>query len=423
MKRTMWTFCKTYIPFLLSVGILLLVSCTKRANDQARTYYEQGRALREQGELTQAMEAFIKAAQSGTKDEALLGRVCSNIANMCRQANEHSKAFYVYTLSAEHFAASGDTLSYAYALNNMAWEQAVMGHKDSALLYINAAIQCYPASPLTEKVMESRAAACLFANEYDSVLVYTAPPANDYLLMLRAQAYSFLHLHDSAAYYAQILLPRTTNLTYLDDIYYILTHDDATADKEAIRLLSSERMDVQKDIELRHGKLTQAIQILEQEWNREYSPWLMIAYLCALLISIGLSVWAILIHQRHCRLHHEMNQQEQTRLMTLQRNIQIVLDAQDLRKELQWDDYAALCAQLDKRFDGLAMHLKNRGMNEQDIRLCVLVLLGLSYKEVADLINCSPKSVGKLKDLTARKLGVSGGELAQRLHQPLTPNP
>ena len=180
---------KIYIPFLLSVGILVLASCTQRANDHARTYYEQGRALREKGEITQAMQAFIKAAQSGTKDEALLGRVYSNIANMCRQANEHSKAFYVYTLSAEHFAASGDTLAYAYALNNMAWEQAVMGHKDSALLYIDAAIQCYPASPLTEKVLESHAAACLFAQEYDSVLIYTAPPANDYLLMLRAQAY------------------------------------------------------------------------------------------------------------------------------------------------------------------------------------------------------------------------------------------
>lgn len=406
---------KTHILILLSVGILFLASCTQRANDHAQTYYEQGRALREQGELTQAMEAFIKAAQSGTKDEALLGRVCSNIANMCRQANEHSKAFYVYTLSAEHFAASGDTLAYAYALNNMAWEQAVMGHKDSALLYINAAIQCYPASPLTDKVIESRAAACLFAEEYDSVLFYTAPPANDYLLMLRAQAYSYLHQHDSATFYAQLLLPRTTNLFYLDDIYYILTHDDSAADKEAIQLLSSERMDVQKDIEARHGKLSQAIQILEQEWNREYSPWLMIAFLCALLVSIGLSVWAIFIHRRHCRLHHEMNQQEQTRLMTLQRNIQIVQDAQDLRQELQWDDYAALCVQLDKRFDGLAMHLARQGLNEQDIRLCTLVLLGLSHKEVAELLNCSPKSIGKFKDLTARKLGVSGGELAEHL--------
>ena len=41
---------KIYIPFLLSVGILVLASCTQRANDHARTYYEQGRALREKGE-------------------------------------------------------------------------------------------------------------------------------------------------------------------------------------------------------------------------------------------------------------------------------------------------------------------------------------------------------------------------------------
>lgn len=410
---------KTHILILLSVGILFLASCTQRADDDARSYYEQGRALREQSEQVQAMQAFLKAAHSGTKDEALLGRIYSNIANMCRQANEHDKAFRVYTVSAEHFAVSGDTLAYAYALNNMAWEQAVMGHKDSALLYINAAIQCYPASPLTEKVMESRAAACLFAKEYDSVLVYTAPPANDYLLMLRAQAYSFLHRHDSAAYYAKIILPRTTNLTYLDDIYYILTHDDSAADKEAIRLLSSERMDVQKDIEARHGKLAQAIQIMEQEWSRTYSPWLMIAYLCAVLISIGLSVWAIIIHRRHCRLHHEINQKEKVRMQALQRNIQIIRDSPDMRQELAWGDYSALCAVLNKRFDGFAMYLTQQGLNEQDIRLCALVLLGLSHKEAADMLNCSPKSIGKFKDITARKLGISGGELAERIQQPM----
>ena len=409
----------TYIPLVLSLWIVLFSSCTQRANVDARIYYEQGRALREQGDQVQAMQAFLKATQSGSTDERLLGRIYSNIANMCRQANEHKKAFRVYSVSAEHFAASGDTLAYAYALNNMAWEQAVMGHKDSALLFIGQAVQCYPDSPLTDKIIESRAAACLFAEEYDSVLFYTVPPANDYLLMLRAQAYSYLHQHDSATYYAKLLLPRTKNLFYLDDLYYILTHDDSAADKEAIRLLSSERMDVQKDIEMRHGKLSQAIQFMEQEWSRTHSPWLMIAYLCALLVSIGLSVWAILIHRRHCRLHHQIQQQEQIRLQTLQRNIQIIRDAPDLRQELAWDNYVALCAQLNKRFDGFAMYLTRQGLNEQDIRLCTLFLLGLSHKEIADLLNCSPKSIGKLKDITARKLGVSGGDLAQKLRQPM----
>lgn len=406
------------ITLVLSALILLFANCTHRANDDARSYYEQGRALREQGEQVQAMQAFLKAARSGTTDEALLGRIYSNIANMCRQSNEHNKAFHVYTVSAEHFAASGDTLAYAYALNNMAWEQAVMGHKDSALLLIDAAIQCYPDSPLTDKVIESRAAACLFAEEYDSVLFYTTPPCNDYLLMLRAQAYSYMHLHDSATYYAQLLLPRTTNLFYLDDIYYILTHDDSAADKEAIRLLSSERMDVQKDIELRHGKLAQAIQIMEQEWSRTYSPWLIIAYLCALLISIGLSIWAIIIHRRHCQLHHALSEQEQQRYDELTRNIRLVLDAPDLRKELAWDNFESFCHQTDKRFSGLATRLQSQGLNEQDTRLCVLVLLGLPHKQIANILNCSPKSIGKLKDLTARKLHTTGGQLQEAMMRP-----
>jgi hypothetical protein len=31
------------------------------------------------------------------------------------------------------------------------------------------------------------------------------------------------------------------------------------------------------------------------------------------------------------------------------------------------------------------------------------------------MLNCSPKSIGKLKDLTAKKLGVSGGQLQEKL--------
>jgi hypothetical protein len=33
------------------------------------------------------------------------------------------------------------------------------------------------------------------------------------------------------------------------------------------------------------------------------------------------------------------------------------------------------------------------------------------------MLNCSPKSIGKLKDVTARKLGVSGGQLQDKLQK------
>ena len=48
--------------------------------------YQNGKALREEGKQVKAMQTFIEAAHSETEDEALLGRVYSNMANMCRQA-------------------------------------------------------------------------------------------------------------------------------------------------------------------------------------------------------------------------------------------------------------------------------------------------------------------------------------------------
>ena len=402
----------------IGLGVLLCLvfaGCGQRADEEAQLCYEQGKALREQGEPAQAMQVFLRAAQCG-HDERLLGRVYSNMANMCRQAGEHGKAYRVYAVSAEHFAAAEDTLAYAYALNNMAWEQAVMGHKDSALALVDSAVHCYPRSPLTEKVTETRAAACFFREDYDSVLYYTAPPANDYLLMLRAQAYSYLQQDDSATYYAQLLLPRTTDPFYLDDLYYILAHNDTSASKEDVLLVTSERVDVQQIIEARHGKLTQAVLLMEMDERGSHGPWIMTAYLLAVLISIGLSVWAIIIHRRHTHLHHELTQQEALRQHERERNIRLLVEVPDIRKELPWDDYPALCRQIDKRFHGLADRLQAEGMNEQDVRLSLLVLLGMSHREMADILNCSPKSIGKLKDVTAHKLGISGGQLQQKLH-------
>lgn len=401
--------------FVLYILCLVAAGCSHTDKD-ALALYQQGRALREEDKQVEAMQAFIEAAHSGTDDELLLGRVYSNMANMCRQANEHETACQVYAFSAEHFAASGDTLACAYALNNMAWEQAAMGHKDSALALVGKAVRVYPQEPLLEKVRESRAAACLFAKEYDSVLVYTTPPANEYLLTLRAQAFSYLQMDDSASYYAQVLLPRTTNLFALDDLYYILTHNDSSADKESLRDLSSARADVQNAIKARHGELTKAVEILRQELSppKHSSLWI-VALIFAL--GIGLCVWGAIIRRRERRLQSEKSQFEQTRRFELEQNIRHLQEAEDLRSELEWTDFQSFCTQTDKRFNAFAAKLSAQGLNEQDIRICVLVLIGLSHKQIAEMLNCSPKSIGKLKDLTAHKLGVSGGQLQDKLQK------
>lgn len=403
------------VLWTLLCGLAVGCSCSNHADADAQAWYEQGRALREADEPVQAMRVFLQAAHSGTGNEVLLGRVWSNMATMCRQAEEHQTAYRIYAVSAEHFLNGGDTLAYAYALNNMAWEQAVMRKKDSALALVDSAVQCYPRPPLTEKVIESRAAACLFAEEYDSVLYYTTPPANDYLLMLRAQAYSFLQMDDSATYYAKMLLPRTTSLSSLDDLYYILTHNDKEADKETIRDLSSERADVHKAIEARHVQLAQAVQVLEQGDERPDYIGLIVMALSVALVGLLLSFWTLYLNRKHRQWHSEQMQHQQRRLHEVTGNIQVLLEAPNLRTEVAWSDYAEFSRRTDKLFYGLSTRLQAYEMNEQDIRICFLVLLGMSHREIADMLNCSAKSIGKLKDITARKLSVSGGSLHEKL--------
>lgn len=400
--------------------MLVVVGCNRHAEQSALVCYEEGKALRKSGKPIEAMQVFLRAAHSGSHNEALLGRVYSNMANMCRQANEHSTAYEVYCLSAKYFASSGDSLAYAYALNNMAWELAVQGEKARALELVEQAlsIHLFPDDILLieEKVRESRAAACLFAQEYDSVLVHTTPPANDYLLMVRAQAYSYLQMDDSATYYARLLLPRMTNPFYLDDIYYILAHNDSSADSDSLRALSSARADVQKVIKERHGQLTQAVQLLEEDMQRNGKLWSS-SWIAWLLCIIGaLFVYILIVVWR--RLHTQTVQTERKH-EALTHCIALLRESKNLREELAWNDYTQFCLQTNKLFNGLASRLHTMGLNEQDIRLCVLVLLGLSHKEIADMLNCSHKSIGKFKDLTAKKLGISGGQLQDLLNSKL----
>ena len=134
-------------------------------------------------------------------------------------------------------------------------------------------------------------------------------------------------------------------------------------------------------------------------------------------IGIGLLVWGAVVVHKQRKLRREKSDFEEARRKELAQNMRQLQEAKDIRQELAWDDFAALCLQTDKRFHGLATALQEQDLNEQDIRICVLVLIGLSHKEIAEMLNCSPKSIGKLKDLTARELGVSGGQLQDKLQK------
>ena len=84
----------------------------------------------------------------------------------------------------------------------------------------------------------------------------------------------------------------------------------------------------------------------------------------------------------------------------------------EIAVELKWNDFDSVSNIIDSHFYLLATKLRQKAvLNETEIRLCILVLIGLNRSQIANTMPYALNSIGKLKDQTAKKLGTSGKNL------------
>ena len=406
--------------------------------EYAHANYYYGRLLREHGDHPAAMEAFLRTVHSRTRDHAIKGRSWSNIANMCRLAAEHELAYDIYERSAEVFLQAQDTTAYYYALNNMAYELAEAKLSIESLHLTNQiAEECANASVLT-KLWETRADAYMAARKYDSVLFCVRQlqlggnnePTG---ILFMAKAFSYLGIQDSAVYYAQMAVERTHSWFDLNNAYYILANDDQSKDKEDVLQVAADRSDVQKLIEIRQGQLSQATQLLQQDLNRKPDlRWVyaIVGTLCVIAVLITLYVRRkrrqhrlisqqiedekrnIIVLKSQLHLLNEKQEHKQAELQASVEKLCALLLRSDNLHEIGWQDYPAMCEEVNARFNLLIAKLQMKGIvSERELRLCVLTLIGHGRARTAELLNYSPSGIGKLKDMTAKKMGSTGKDL------------
>lgn len=388
------------------------MACT---SPTAESYYLRGRELREKNQPVEAMQAFIAATRVRSQEYTFRARSYSNMATMCRIAERHDLAYALYEQSLRQFALAHDTLAQAYALNNMAWEQAVQSHKTEAFLLIDSALSICPDTAVQQKVLESRAAACLYAAEYDSVIYYIrqSPTRSVYFDILLAQTYAFLEQNDSAVHYARLVCAQTTNPRYLDDALYVLAHCNAEAEADDIRALAETRTDVQRSLERNSPEWMQAVQLAEASLLPENAPMRpeILAVLIAVPILLAVALTLLFFWLRYRRLN------------TLENQCRLLRQCPNLREELRWNDYPQFSAICNERLGGIVLKLERRELSEREIRICVLVLIGLSYAQMAEVLYRAESGIGKDKYLIAKHLGVSVKDLQTTLfsiaHEPL----
>ena len=392
LRKILWLVCA-----------LWLAACS---SPTAESYYLGGRQHREADEPVLAMKDFIAATRVISREYTFKARSFSNMATMCRIGERHDLAYALYERSLTQFALARDTLAQAFALNNMAWEQAVMGNKPEALQLIDSAIVTCADTAVRLKVLESRAAACLYAAEYDSVLLYSQhAPSSAYFCMLRAQAYTFLGNSDSALFYAQQVLSSTDNPRYLDDVYFILTHCDSTAAANDIRSLAATRTDIQRSLERNNPEWIEAMLLAEESLLPQKEPLrrqTVIFVVCTTLAFVVVLCIALIAYRRR-------------NADSLQKQCLLLRQSPDLRRELNWNEYAGFRTVCNERLSGIVTKLEQRGLTEREIRLCVLVLIGFSYAEIARILFRAENGIGKDKYVIAKHLGVSVKDLQNTL--------
>ena len=405
----------------------------------AHACYHYGRLLRDHDDPVSAMQVFINASHSRTHDYHILGRVYSNMGSICHLANEFPLSYDMYQRSANMFLRNGDTLLYYFGQYNMAYELAEQGKKDSCFaLTENIRSHDPKDSTLIAYCYMSQAQACFRCQQYDSMLFYarqskcniSSLPA---CTMQLAQAYSLLGVKDSAAYYAEQVLVTSNALSDINNALYILTNDDQTKDIEDVRLAAADRSDTQKQLAERQGKLSQAVQLLEQDLARLPDDLRILIIVSILLVffTVLFIVFRVIHHKRqqiqqdlHLQQeHHQLLLQQQSdylqkRVSDLEISCAALRNSSNIKAELDWNNYDSMCAIANSRLYGIVdrLHAYPK-ITDNDVRFCILVLLEFSYDDIANILNISPKSIAKLKSISAQRLGTTMKDLRKKLIQ------
>lgn len=413
------------------------VPCTSFLRTYSHACYHYGKLLRAKGNPVAAMQVFIAATHSHTRDYHILGRVYSNMGDICHLAGECPLSYDMFERSADMFLRNGDTLLYYYGLNNMAFELAEQGKKEETLTLLSDIESQCTDNDVLAKVWETKANVYERAEKYDSVLVMMekiSSSATSYVF--KARAYEHLGQIDSALYYAHkvmSLFDASEQNKY--NMIYIILNYDSTLRNEDIIALSAQRSDIETDILIPlHNRWAMAVQLLEQDLNRKKDRrWLYV--LTAFILFAGSFI--ILYYIWHKRKEHQqimaelqakeevhaqleqtisdLSQLQDTQHHQILEEIETVCEllhnSSDIKTELCWSNYTQMCAIVNRRIYNIADRLNSFSLSEKEIRLCILVLLHSSTKQMVDMIPYSQSGLGKFKNTTARKLGTTTANL------------
>ena len=393
----------------------------------AHSCYHYGRLLRDKDNPVAAMQVFINATHSRTRDYHILGRVYSNMGSICQLEGNTDLAYDMYVISGEKFKKSGDLQAYYYSINNMALQRVQQKDKKTATSLLSQIEQNCSDSAVLSKVIETKALACHFVGEHDSAIQYVnllqyKGNHDQYGYIIKAQSFWYLNKYDSALYYAQYVLSQPCSKEAQVSMLYITSHNDPTLSSDSILSITSERADKQFEITHMQGELSHAVELLQQDLIPNYK-WLYGVIITLIIIAIIISIVLLATKKHRAVIRLKLQQTKKhiedihkNKMNELERSCKALRCTHNIKEELCWNDYKRMCAIVNNQLFFLATKLQQMGiLSEKEIRLCILVVIDFSYKEMSDILPYSISGLGKFKYSTAKKIDTDTKNMRKKL--------
>ena len=409
----------------LSGGICTLENLMGRVfakEELTKMYYLMGRNLDDYyHNFSDATDFYIKADRMKTKDWVLRGRINSCMGYLCKQDSCFTEALEFYLRASCAFKEAGDEWYYAHNLLNVA-ECHISLHKyDKADSLLTIAETFDIDSAYYARMVETRGLYFFERQEYDSALTYLLSIENHprpieakcYSYQMIMQVYNLLNELGTAIEYARYIIKNSNNPNYRSNAYYhLINYAKFNDDLELISLCSSAREDedriLRQSAEL-HAQATIKLRTYLDETNYTNIIILIIASLLGLL---GIGIW--FTYKRYCCILRKYAKDKQDRRNMLTRRIydhSVYFASNKI-----WQDYKKLRELANSHFDNMFYRLEDMcDLSEREIKICLMVVLEYSNKQMAEILFVQPNTISKAKNKIAKQLNTSSSELRTSL--------
>jgi DNA-binding CsgD family transcriptional regulator len=390
-------------------------------NDLAKAYYHMARNFYHAHDYATAADYYILCDRLNPTDPMYKGRVNSCMGFLCKQDSCFEEALEFYQRSSCAFKESGNEWYYAHNLLNVSELYVNLREYTKADSILHLAAKYEIDSAYYADMVDIKAMALYNQQLYDSALVCLLSikdcerpiDAKCFSYMKIMQAYIHLDNYEYANTYAQFIIQNTKTPNYKTNAYHtLLKIEEKNKNAILVANLAYLRKDEDRKIQFESESYAQASDKLKIYLENPYPHrGLYIIIVCSVLVLILLSWIIYVLIKRHRCVLVKRDKENQDRRDLFARRIY-----DHSVYFTSWQDYKKLRELANSHFNNMCYQLEDTyHLSEQEIKICLMVLLEYTNKQMAEILLVQPNTISKAKNKIAKQLNTSSAELRTSL--------